>query len=249
MPAASGTVTANTAATAAQYNNLRKDLVTSQLSYLTSVSGTNTIVGTADAQYVAYAEGDSFWLKVAVTNTGAVTLNVNTLGAKDVQKLERGGLVALVPRDLIAGMMLLVAYDGARFIVQKSLPLLKTFTANTKSLNIAGSDSIVWAHGLGFTPTKVVFSGNMINSSTMGSFYGVFDGTNAAAHHGVSVNDGTLNSFSTDPSNFMRLGFSSGNYVTFNISIDATNVTLSMSETGSAGGTINYTLEAYLETP
>ena len=49
MPAASGTVTANTAATAAQYNNLRKDLVTSQLSYLTSVSGTNTIVGTADA--------------------------------------------------------------------------------------------------------------------------------------------------------------------------------------------------------
>lgn len=249
MPAASGTVTANTAATAAQYNNLRKDLVTSQLSYLTSVSGTNTIVGTADAQYVAYAEGDSFWLKVAVTNTGAVTLNINTLGAKDVQKLERGGLVALVARDLIAGMMLLVAYDGTRFIVQKSLPLLKTFTSNTKSLNISGTDSIVWAHGLGFTPTKVIFSFTYSNSTTFGSAYGIFDGSNAHGHFGVAVNDSTLNSNSTTAGVWLRMGASSGNYTTFDISVDATNVTIGMTETGSSQGTINYTLEAYLETP
>ena len=68
--------------------------------FLTSVSGTNTVVGTATPT-PAYAVGQVFTFVPAATNTGAVTLNVSSVGAGAVQlagaALTGGELVANVP--------------------------------------------------------------------------------------------------------------------------------------------------------
>lgn len=79
---------------------------------LSSVSGADTITATAPAAFTAYAAGQSFGLVAAGNNTGAVTLNVNSLGAKDVT---RRGATALVANDIKSGEVVLVVYDGTRF--------------------------------------------------------------------------------------------------------------------------------------
>ena len=81
--------------------------------WLTSVAGTNTITATlSSANFVAYDAGQTFSFKAANANTGAVTLNINSLGAKPVTKT---GAVALAANDILAGQTVTVVYDGTRF--------------------------------------------------------------------------------------------------------------------------------------
>lgn len=66
---------------------------------LGSVAGTNTITGALSPSATAYSDGMGVLLKPANTNTGGVTLNVDSLGAKTVydysgNALEAGALVA-----------------------------------------------------------------------------------------------------------------------------------------------------------
>lgn len=49
-----------------------------------ALSGTNTITGTVSPAITAYATGQIFHVKAAATTTGAATLNLNSLGAKNI---------------------------------------------------------------------------------------------------------------------------------------------------------------------
>jgi hypothetical protein len=51
----------------------------------------------------------------ANTNTGAVTININGLGAKDITKQ---GTTALVSGDIPSGIVVNIVYDGTRFQMQ-----------------------------------------------------------------------------------------------------------------------------------
>lgn len=79
--------------------------------YLTSVSGTNTITA-AVTGLAAYAAGQVFRFIAAGANTGAVTLNINALGAKAITKQ---GTTALVSGDIVSGSTVVVVYDGTQF--------------------------------------------------------------------------------------------------------------------------------------
>lgn len=79
--------------------------------YITA-AGTDTITGTVTPTLTAYATGQQFSFVVAATNTAAVTLNINSLGAKAVT---RTGSVALVAGDMVIGQVVIVEYDGTRF--------------------------------------------------------------------------------------------------------------------------------------
>lgn len=80
---------------------------------LTSVAGTNTITASLTTpQLAAYINGLELNFVPAVTNTGAVTLNVNGLGAKAI--LSRG-VNALNAGDLQAGGAYHLMYDGVQF--------------------------------------------------------------------------------------------------------------------------------------
>jgi hypothetical protein len=79
---------------------------------LISITGTDTLTGTVSPTLTAYATGQVFSFIVAATNTGAVTLNVDSIGVKAVT---RTGSVALVAGDLVTGQVAVVEYDGTRF--------------------------------------------------------------------------------------------------------------------------------------
>jgi len=79
---------------------------------LITIAGTDTITGTVSPTLTSYLAGAQFSFVVGTTNTGAVTLNIDALGAKAVT---RTGAVALVAGDLIATQMVEVMYDGTRF--------------------------------------------------------------------------------------------------------------------------------------
>jgi hypothetical protein len=61
----------------------------------------------------AYVKGQAFTFTAAATITGAATLNVNSLGAKDI---ESGG-AALVSGDIVQDLVYTVVYDGTLFQV------------------------------------------------------------------------------------------------------------------------------------
>ena len=80
-----------------------------------------TVAGTADAITIApspaitaYAAGQTFRFIASGANTGAVTIAVSGLAAKAITK---NGTTALVAGDIPSGAMLMITYDGTRFIL------------------------------------------------------------------------------------------------------------------------------------
>lgn len=99
---------AGSAATdAAQYGQLQAGATT-----IATVSGTDTLTGTLAPAITAYATGNLFSFVAVATNTGAVTINLNSLGAKSITK---SGTTALAAGDLVSGQVYLIEYDGTRF--------------------------------------------------------------------------------------------------------------------------------------
>ena len=77
-----------------------------------TVSGTNTITATVSPSLTAYAVGQLFNFLAAATNTGAVTINISSLGAKSIVK---SGTTALAAGDLVSGALYQIIYDGTNF--------------------------------------------------------------------------------------------------------------------------------------
>lgn len=73
-------------------------------------SGTDTITLTTETVYAAYADGTALAFIAGGANTGAATLNVDSVGAKAVVK---GKNTALSANDIIADMVCLVMYDAS----------------------------------------------------------------------------------------------------------------------------------------
>jgi len=84
----------------------------STLQYLTSVAGTNTITAIAPVSMSALAAGQIFRFIAAATNTGGVTLNINSIGAKAITK---NGTTALTANDILINSAIQVIYDGTQF--------------------------------------------------------------------------------------------------------------------------------------
>lgn len=88
------------------------DVQNSSLTSLSAVAGTDTITATAPLSLAAYAAGQCFRFVAAGTNTGATTININSLGAKNITKL---GSTTLNAGDIATGQVIEVVYDGTRF--------------------------------------------------------------------------------------------------------------------------------------
>jgi pantoate kinase len=80
-----------------------------------TATGTNTKAITLSPAPSSYYEGLCFAFKNSVENTGAVTINVNGLGAKSVLKSNGS---ALSSGDLKANSVYTVRYNGTSFILQ-----------------------------------------------------------------------------------------------------------------------------------
>lgn len=101
-----------------------------------TISGADTITGVMTPTLTAYTTGQSFKFVSAGANTGAVTLNIDSLGAKSVTKL---GATALAAGDIPSGSVVYVVYDGTQFqlvgLVAQSLASGATATTQSQGDN------------------------------------------------------------------------------------------------------------------
>ena len=114
--------------------------------YLTTVAGTNAITAVAALGMSAYVTGQVFTFIAAGANTGAVTLNINSIGAKAVTK---NGTTALASGDIASGQAITVVYDGTQFQLASNitslanvayLNALQTFTASQRGTVTTDND-------------------------------------------------------------------------------------------------------------
>ena len=94
------------------YDNIPAINDVTTVSNLITVAGTNTLTGLGSPAVVAYTAGAQYSFLPQNNNTGAVTINIDTLGAKSITKF---GTTALAANDLIANSFALVEYDGTQF--------------------------------------------------------------------------------------------------------------------------------------
>ena len=91
---------------------VRYSQIQSNTDKLVTVTGTDTLTGSATPALTAYAAGNLFSFVVVNTNTTAVTINIDGVGSKSIT---RTGSTALVAGDMVAGQVALIEYDGTRF--------------------------------------------------------------------------------------------------------------------------------------
>jgi len=111
------------------------------VSLIGSISGTNTITGSLSPAITAYAAGQMFWFVAASANTGATTININSLGAKSITK---NGTAALVANDIKSGQTVVIVYDGTQFQLTGSslIGITPTTTTGVVALGLNAGDSI-----------------------------------------------------------------------------------------------------------
>ena len=113
--------------------------------YLTSVSGTDTITAVAAISMTAYAAGQTFRFIAAGANaTTGVTININGIGAKSITK---NGTTALAIGDIVSGSIVEVTYDGTEFQVSSQVvsfsTLLSTNNTWTGKQTFTGTTSLI----------------------------------------------------------------------------------------------------------
>jgi len=123
--------------------------------YLASVAGTNTITGSLSPAITAYAAGQTFRFIAAASNTGAVTININSLGAKSITK---DGTTALSTGDILINGLYEITYDGTQFQLKNSSV---TFSGGTVA-NATTFSSTVALNGASTISADMTFSGSML---------------------------------------------------------------------------------------
>jgi hypothetical protein len=77
-----------------------------------TVTGTDTLLGSLTPPITSYAVGAMYTFIVQNTNTSAVTINIDALGARPIL---RNGSDPLQAGDLEAGSIVVILYDGTDF--------------------------------------------------------------------------------------------------------------------------------------
>jgi hypothetical protein len=166
---------AGTVATdAAQYGQLQANATT-----IATVTGTDTLTGSLTPALSAYATGNLFTFVATGTNTGAVTINLNSLGAKSITK---SGTTALVAGDIVSGQIYLIEYDGTRFQLFNPSSAVQVYPG----AGIANSTGSAW--GTSYTTTG---SGTVVALATSPTFVTPILGTPTSGNLSTCTADGT----------------------------------------------------------
>lgn len=89
------------------------------LPYVAATGGANALVADFTPALPLLGDGLAIEVKIAATNTGAATINVNSLGAKAITRSDGSPLRA---GDLVTGQVTLLIYDGAAFRAEAVSP-------------------------------------------------------------------------------------------------------------------------------
>jgi hypothetical protein len=186
-------------------DSARLSQVQGGISSLLGVSGIDTITGSGSPQVTTYATGQMFWFVASGTNTGAATLNIDSLGAKSITR----GTAALAAGDIISGSVALVVYDGTQFqllSINRSIQVNGTIaSATTTNIGAANAEYLAVSGTTTITAFDTVAAG----------IYRVlkFDGILTLTHNATSLilpGSASITTAANDVAGFRSLG--SGNW-------------------------------------
>jgi len=223
----------------------QKDLQIGAEKYAASAAGTDTYAITLSPAPAAYVNGMVVNFKADVANTGAATLNVNSLGAVDITKYHD---VALATGDIEANQIVTVIYNSstAKFQMVSQIAQAPATTykngQTTKSDGDADAATTVIAHGLGATPKRVRIRCRLTANSSQYGSDGLYDSTSQNMEYFVSA----VTAFSGQVSSkIAQLHKDDSNKQVGTLTVDATNLTITWAKTGTPNiGTYNITWEA-----
>lgn len=194
---------------------------------LITVTGTNTLIGTSVPPATAYVAGMTLSFVVVNTNSGAVTIDLDGLGAKNIYIGSSG---VLSGGELVAGQLAQIEYDGTRFqlavaaIADGSITSAKLANAALtlpNSLNFAPAVTLASAasvaigaaasNNITITGTTTITSFDTIANGTTRQV--VFSGALTLTHNATSLILPTASNITTaagDVATFLSLG--SGNW-------------------------------------
>lgn len=172
---------------------------------ITTTGSANAYVLTTGLSLAAYVSGQAFRIKTNFANTGAATINVDTLGAKSIVK---SGSSALVSGDLVSGAIYTIAYDGTNFQIvgrwgqaedatltalaalswSSGSPVVQFTAADTVSLTLAPSVTSIVATETTSTSPAGTFKNTTDNASVR---VARFEGDRAT----IAANDEAYQSF------------------------------------------------------
>ena len=215
--------------------------------YAASSGGTDTYAITLAPIPTAYTTGMVVRFKADVANTGAATLNVNSLGAKTIKKNVTDDLDT---NDILANQVITVIYDGTNFLMMNTPATLTAgittpitnshahkrtkFTATRVADTADGA--VTYAHGLGAIPNtvRIFYVWGDSDSTLNGTGFGVYDrvaGTQANVNH-QSIN--ANNQLHTDKAVYYE---DSGGTESGVVTVDATNVTITWTKAATPAAT------------
>jgi hypothetical protein len=182
-------------------NNSGRQMMGRVAEFLADLGGQGTVGGTANAitltlssGFTALKSGLVCSLQPTADNTGAVTLNVNSIGAKAIRKFDTTGEVALASGDLQEGGFYLLLYDsgansaaGAWICLNPTEQFQPLDTALTDIAALTPTDSnfivgngTTWVAETGATVRTSLGLGTsaIVNTGTSGAVIPLLNGSN-----------------------------------------------------------------------
>src|ERR1700761_7391189 len=83
-----------------------------------TISGTNTYTGSTSPSFTSYTAGQRFAGTFTNANSGASTINLNSIGTRPLKKISRSGLAALASGDIPAGATVAWIDDGTNAVIE-----------------------------------------------------------------------------------------------------------------------------------
>lgn len=201
--------------------------------YAADAGANDTYVITLSPVPTSYTNGMVVRFKANTVNTGAATINVNSLGAKTIVKYVN---TTLADGDIAALSLNTLIYDGTNFVLQSPIaiaPQSPTVFKNgfiTRAFN-GGAGAVTTAHGLGTTPKKIRITAEMGSGQVQSRSTGTYNGTtNSNVYRGENNNSQYY--FGADSTNIITMYNSTSTSttpVTATATFDGTNFTLTWS--------------------
>lgn len=113
---------------------------------LITVTGSNALIGTSSPPYTGYTAGMTLSFVAANNNTGAVTIDLDGLGVKDIYA---DSVTPLTSGAIKAGKIVSIEYDGSRFQVVGG-------TAKSGGATGGGDDAVFYENGQTVTTSYTI---------------------------------------------------------------------------------------------
>lgn len=202
--------------------------------YIADAGSTDSYAITVVPAITAYSTGQFFTFKANTANTGAATLNVNSLGAKTIKK---NVSTDLATGDILANQIVSVIYDGTNMQLltntSGTTSVLTTQVFNSgnfsKALTDANGATNVVAHGLGVTPNWVRLRGSYVSTGLV-----LTDGSYANSKY-ISLSSYGAAPAADSSTSYIVKCYSAGtaDYQTATVTLDSTNITFTWAKTGT----------------